>query len=326
MMVIFRRVNPDDRAALIQLSALVDSMEGGLLSSPAAGEPGLEGGPELVENSWLAEAGPGQIAGYSRVEIVAEPDRVNFWLHGAVHPAWRGQGFGRELIRRNWADMRLLVLDYPGRLAFVFAWAYQHEKPRCRLFARFGLQPYHIYHELAVAVAQVGPAPPLPPGIVIQPWRDSYCELAVSLRNRAFAQSWGYQPTTGRALRRCFTSGRYEPEFSFTAWRALPGSQQQMVGLVHSCLGWTRKLRQANEAEIVWLAVAPEARGQGVGRTLLLAAINKLREAGVETVSAGADNPAGSPELGVYTSLGFVVRKAIVDYQGELGHGLVEKG
>lgn len=325
-MATFRRAIPQDTAALVELNALADTADAGAGYTPATDAAGEQAGPDLAENGWLAEAGPGQVAGYSRVEMVVEPGRVNFWLHGTVHPGWRGQGVGRELIRRNWADMRLLSRDYPGRPAVVFAWAYQQDEPRRRLFARFGLQPYHIYHELVLPAARLGPAPPVSPGIAIQPWRDSHCELAVSLRNRAFAESWGYQPTTARALRRCFNTGRYEPEFTFTAWEALPISQQRMIGLIHCCLGWTRKLRQANEAEIVWLAVAPEARGQGVGRALVVAAINKLREAGVETVSVGADNPAGSLAPGVYTGLGFTVRKAIVDYQGELGHGLVEEG
>ena len=326
-MVSFRRVNPDDKKALVELSALTDMLDQGAGYTPAAGAARVEpGGPDLAENSWLVEAGPGQIVGYSRVEMVVEAARVNFWLHGTVHSGWRGQGFGRELIRRNWLDMHVLARDYPDRPAFVSTWAYQQDKPRCRLFARFGLQPYHIYHELVLPAARVSPAPPVLPGIIIQPWHDSHCELAVSLRNRAFAESWGYQPTTARALRRCFNSGRYEPEFTFTAWETLPASPQRMIGLIHCCLGWTRKLQQVNEAEIVWLAVAPEVRGRGVGRTLVLTAINKLREAGVDTISVGADNPAGSPAPRVYTGLGFAVRKAIVDYQGELGHGLVEKG
>lgn len=325
-MATFRRANPQDAAALVELSVLADTADMGAGYIAAEGLAREQANPDLVENGWLAEAGPGQVVGYSRVEMVVEVGRVNFWLLGTVHPGWRGQGLGRELIRRNWVDMRLLSRDYPDRPALVSTWAYQQDEPRCRLFARFRLQPYHIYHEMILPVARVGPAPPVPPGIAIQPWRDSHCELAVSLRNRAFAESWGYQPTTARALRRCFNTGRYEPEFTFTAWEMLPTSPQRMIGLIHCCLGWTQKLRQANEAEIVWLAVAPEARGRGVGRALVLAAIHKLREAGVETVSVGADNPAGSPAPGVYTGLGFTVRKAIVDYQGELGHGLVEEG
>ena len=121
-----------------------------------------------------------------------------------------------------------------------------------------------------------------------------------------------------RALRRHFQRGRYEPAYSFTAWHGANLATAKMVGLVHGCLGWTRKLRQANEGEIVWIAVAEEARGQGIGQALLVKAMHALREGGAETISVSADNHAGRPQLGLYTKSGFTVRKAIIDYQRQI--------
>jgi ribosomal-protein-alanine N-acetyltransferase len=59
------------------------------------------------------------------------------------------------------------------------------------------------------------------------------------------------------------------------------------------------------EAEILTLAVAPAARGRGLGRALLQAAINKARALGAGTMflEVGADNPAA---LALYAGLGFV--------------------
>ena len=50
----------------------------------------------------------------------------------------------------------------------------------------------------------------------------------------------------------------------------------------------------ADEAEILTLAVRPGARGKGLGRALLQAAIDKARALGAATVflEVGADNPA----------------------------------
>lgn len=318
MTVIFRRGTPADGAALVKLSGLADTAgaEAGAVSGEEA-EAELTG-PGPVENNWLAETGSGQVVGYTYVDRVVEANCLNFWLYSAVHPDWRGQGIGRELLQRSWRDMQQQARPYQDRPARVYTWAYEQDQASRRLFADFGLAPYHVYHELVIPAARVKPVPPLPSGLVIRPWQDQHCELAVLLRNRAFADSWGYQPATAKALRRCFYTGRYEPDYSFTAWRLRSLSDQDMIGLVHGCLEWTRKLRQANEGEIVWLAVAPEARRQGVGQALLLTAIHALVEAGVETISVGADNPAGSPPPGIYTGLGFTVRKAIVDYRGEL--------
>lgn len=58
------------------------------------------------------------------------------------------------------------------------------------------------------------------------------------------------------------------------------------------------------EAEILTLAVAPAARGKGLGRDLLQAAIGKARALGADTMflEVGADNPAA---LALYARLGF---------------------
>ncbi|HVW74157.1 MAG TPA: ribosomal protein S18-alanine N-acetyltransferase [Rhizomicrobium sp.] len=60
----------------------------------------------------------------------------------------------------------------------------------------------------------------------------------------------------------------------------------------------------ADEAEILTLAVRPDARGKGLGRALLQAAINRARELGAVTMflEVGADNPHA---IALYASLGF---------------------
>ena len=58
------------------------------------------------------------------------------------------------------------------------------------------------------------------------------------------------------------------------------------------------------EAEILTLAVVPPARGRGLGRGLLKAAIIRARELGAETMflEVGTDNPHA---LALYAGLGF---------------------
>jgi ribosomal-protein-alanine N-acetyltransferase len=60
----------------------------------------------------------------------------------------------------------------------------------------------------------------------------------------------------------------------------------------------------AGEAEILTLAVVPQARGRGLGRALLRAAIEKAQTMGAETMflEVGADNPSA---LALYAGLGF---------------------
>lgn len=265
---------------------------------------------DLLRSGWLAQVENSGLIGYNYGEVVIGPQEVNVWLRGGVEPNRRGQGVGRELLRRTWADVERLRAEFGAhQRGWVNAWTYEHDQARCRLFEHFGLRPDHIYHEMALPASQTPPLALLPDGFTIRPWHDSDCEAAARLRNEAFARSWGYQATTPAALRRRFQTGRYPPVLSFTAWL-----EDEMVGLAHACLSGTRP----GEGEVVWLAVAEQVHGQGLGRALMLAAMNALRQAGVERIALSTDNFAGRVNLGLFTSLGFTVRQAVVDFRREI--------
>ena len=68
--------------------------------------------------------------------------------------------------------------------------------------------------------------------------------------------------------------------------------------------GFVMARAAAGESEILTLAVAPQARGKGLGRALLQAAISKARLMGAETMflEVGVENPAA---LALYAGLGF---------------------
>jgi ribosomal-protein-alanine N-acetyltransferase len=80
----------------------------------------------------------------------------------------------------------------------------------------------------------------------------------------------------------------------------------------HSADGFVLARVAGGEAEILTLAVNLPARGKGLGRALLQAAIRKARALGADTMflEVGADNPAA---LALYAGLGFAkvgMRKA----------------
>jgi ribosomal-protein-alanine N-acetyltransferase len=68
--------------------------------------------------------------------------------------------------------------------------------------------------------------------------------------------------------------------------------------------GFVMARAAAGEAEILTLAVAPAARGRGLGRALLQTAIRRAQELGAQTMflEVGTDNPHA---LALYAGLGF---------------------
>ena len=100
-----------------------------------------------------------------------------------------------------------------------------------------------------------------------------------ALHARAFAPAWAAQ--------------------DFAALLASPG----VVGLI-SDDGLALIRTVAGEAELLTIAVAPEARGHGAGRALLDAALEVAALAGAELVhlEVASDN---APALALYASAGF---------------------
>lgn len=107
----------------------------------------------------------------------------------------------------------------------------------------------------------------------------------------------------------------YPDFFLRQAWDLWPGSllvaeeKSELLGYVLAGRG-----EAATEGWILSLAVAPAARGQGLGRQLLRAAVNALEGQGCRRIKLTVlpDNPA----LHLYQSLGFAEAGREEDYFG----------
>ena len=111
---------------------------------------------------------------------------------------------------------------------------------------------------------------------------------------------------------------------------AAPWDRQALAGLLaspgsfafHHPDGFVLARAAGGEAEILTLAVAPRARGRGLGRMLVIAAANHSWELGAQTLflEVGTANPAA---LALYAGLGFVkvgMRKGYYDSRASQAH------
>jgi [ribosomal protein S18]-alanine N-acetyltransferase len=111
-----------------------------------------------------------------------------------------------------------------------------------------------------------------------------------------------FDPSQGSALLANLHALSFErawDEEALSGMLANPGT----FGFVHDD-GFVLARVACDEAEILSLAVRPQARGRGLGRALLQAAINKALTMGAATMflEVGADNPHA---LALYATLGF---------------------
>lgn len=81
-------------------------------------------------------------------------------------------------------------------------------------------------------------------------------------------------------------------------------------------LGFAAFHRVMDDAELRNIAVHPEHQQLGVGRALLEAGSTRLREAGAKRIFLEV-RPSNKPALGLYYSMGFVMRLRRKDYYHE---------
>jgi ribosomal protein S18 acetylase RimI-like enzyme len=69
----------------------------------------------------------------------------------------------------------------------------------------------------------------------------------------------------------------------------------------------------SSSVELVYLGIAPQARGLGLGRSVLSYAINQLGQIGITEVTCAVDN-RNAPAIKIYESLGFKVFDARIGF------------
>lgn len=119
-----------------------------------------------------------------------------------------------------------------------------------------------------------------------------------------------FDPTTGTAPLAALHAASFSDAWDAAAIAALLASPGAFA--FHSKDGFVLARMAGGEAEILTLAVAPQARGQGLGRALLQSAIARAAAMGADAMflEVGADNPSA---LALYAGLGFAkvgMRKA----------------
>jgi ribosomal protein S18 acetylase RimI-like enzyme len=205
-------------------------------------------------------------------------------LAGAVHPAHRRRGIGRELLRRAGEHLRdrgrtsaLLVTPRASDAGREFALA-------------MGATLDHTEHHLELDGPPAGPRAPRPStrGLVVRPAASGDESVIRRLLEAAFGGDAAEAGETGPR------------DLALVVER-----EGEVVGTLRVDLG-------DETAGVYGFAVRPDLRGQGIGRAALYEVCLDLRRRGAQTVTleVAVDNDHA---LGLYTSVGFE-RRTTEDY------------
>jgi mycothiol synthase len=238
---------------------------------------------------FVAEHG-GSIIGYVGVFLEAAIKRAI--LDCMVHPAHRKKGIATELIRRairhaEAAESKVLQVCVP-----------QINLPARNLTSRLGFQLIRYFYESKLDLNNIRLPDVEPSGYIIRSLGSDETDELTHIQNRAFADSWGFNPNTPDEIAYRINLSSCTPENIMMAYL-----KNHPIGYC-----WTRIMIEDNPAtasmkgEIHMLGVDPDFKSKGV--TI------------VELTADGEDSVA----MGLYESVGFEVCSRSEWYEKKLAY------
>lgn len=226
-------------------------------------------------------------------------------LMGGVHPQWRGQGIGRELL--SWQLTRAAEIhrtEAPGAAWEAHVGMLIGDEDALRLFRRFGMSPVRYWFEM-VAPTAPAPATALPDGLRMITYSPEHEKALHATHSEAFADHWGYQR---RDLQEWATltvgSDSFLPELSLLAFDG-----DELAGYV---LSYTDA--DPTRLYIGHVGVRRPWRRRGLAGGLLAQVLGAAGRTGRTSAGLGVDADSPTGAVGVYERVGFSVESRAVTY------------
>ncbi len=246
------------------------------------------------QNDLFIEERGGSIIGYAGVFL--EPAINRAILDCMIHPLHRKKGVATELILRaiqhaREADSQVVQVYIP-----------KINLPARNLASRLDFKYIRHFYGLKLDPQKIRLPDVEPSAYVIRSLEADEAAKLTYIQNRAFADSWGFNPNTPGEIAYRINLSSCSPENIMMAY------------LNHQPIGycWTRIMMEENpeademKGEIHMLGVDPDFRKRGIGRNVLLAGLSHLKSKGVSIVELTADGEE-QVALGLYESVGFKV-------------------
>lgn len=207
-----------------------------------------------------------------------------------VHPRYRGQGIGTELIGRALEHSK----ELGGEVAHAPA-SYGNMATR-RLLTDMGFKPVRRYWEMRLSARIKAPHPQPPEDYHLYSFQPGDEAELTRIQNLSFGASWGFCPNTLEEIRYRVNMSDSRPEGIIFIARG-----DRVVGYC-----WTRRLARDDKAvgQISMMGVDPSEQSRGLGRMVLLEGLTYLRGSGLAVVELTVDGQ-NQPAIRLYQSVGF---------------------
>ena len=246
-------------------------------------QPGCE--PEL--NCYVAES-DGLLVGYTLLAPELPIGRAV--ASGGVMPLHRGAGAGRGLLRKAVERARQLRVDV------LHVQADESSEDEGHLLERLGFRAVREYWSLSWT-GNEAPVFEVPPRFGLRAFQADRDEAVLThLQNASFEGTWGFCPNTVEQI---------AARVSLRPWEA-EGVLLLLDDRIPAAYNWTSRcsVEPGATGRISMTGVHPSYRGRGLGRTVLLAGIERLKRLGAGPIRLEVDSE-NTPAMKLYQSSGF---------------------
>jgi mycothiol synthase len=272
-------------------------------------------GFDRERDAWMVETPDGQLAGY--LDLWSPEPYVHIYADGCVHPAHRGQGIGRHLLRLSMGRARELIDRAPADMRVLLLQRVNSSNEAVKtLLASEGYQLARHFWRMAVELDKEPPHPTWPDGITVRPMVPGQDEHTVyEAVQEAFEDHYDHArlPFDQWLAWHTQNPDTYEPALWFVA---MDGDEISGVAI---CDKGT--VADPQEGWIANLGVRRPWRRHGLGMALLLHSLGALHRYGRRRVALSVDAASLTGATRLYERVGMRVERQWDSYAIELRPG-----
>lgn len=265
--------------------------------------------PGLVpaENAFVVEE-DGRIVAFAFLNLIQDNHECSFRVWFQVHPVRRGRGLGERLLARLYERAQERLPECKTDLVKFSTHADMSEHDRIAILERSGLEEVRRGWTMVRPTLDDIPTPHYPEGIRIRAYRVGEDDPAAhQLDNEVFRDHWGHVDYPFELWEHYLVEPGVRPDLSLVAENGATG---ELAGFCMLAIRDEENKRLGTaRGWIDILGVRRAYRRRGLGTALVLAGLEKLREAGMAQAVLGADSENLTGATRIYERVGFRVHR-----------------
>lgn len=266
-----------------------------------AGFTNFDHGKDII----MAEVG-GRLVGYVRTSHWTDENGVLAQGQvGFVHPAFRRQGVGGELLRWVEARQREVAQSHAVSASVHHVFVTEGEVDRAAMLQRAVYIPVRHFLRMERSTLDEIPDIPMPEGFEVRRVQQEHLRAIFDAHMDALRGHWGVAPAKPGDFERWKTLPTFQPQLWQVAWHLETDS---VAGQVKPFINEEQNLTQnRRRGETEFISVGETWRRRGLASALIARALRAQRDAGMteSVLGVDADNPHEAARL--YERCGFRV-------------------